>query len=46
MKLIAESGATKTDWRLVMDDGTVRSAASAGLNPSVLGAEQISGIIG
>ena len=46
MIIVAESGATKTDWRLVMDDGTVRSAASAGLNPSVLGAEQISGIIG
>lgn len=45
MKLIAESGATKTDWRLVEDDGTVRSASTAGLNPSVLDAEQIRSII-
>lgn len=45
MKLIAESGATKTDWRLIADDGTVRSASTAGLNPSVLDAEQIRGII-
>lgn len=46
MIIIAESGATKTDWRLLMDDGTVRSASSAGLNPSTLGPEQINGIIG
>ena len=46
MKLIVESGATKTDWRLVMDDAQVRTATSPGLNPSVLGVEQISKIIG
>ena len=45
MKLIAESGATKTDWRLIADDGTVRSAYSAGLNPSVLDVEQMREII-
>lgn len=45
MKLIAESGATKTDWRLIADDGTVRSASSAGLNPSVLDVEQMREII-
>ena len=45
MKLIAESGATKTDWRLIADDGAVRSASTAGLNPSVLDSEQIRGII-
>ena len=45
MKLIAESGATKTDWRLIVDDGTVRSASSAGLNPSVLDVEQMREII-
>ena len=41
MKIIAESGATKTDWRLVTDDGMVTKASGAGLNPSVLNAEQI-----
>ena len=46
MIIVAESGATKTDWRLLMDDGTVRNASSAGLNPSVLGPEQINSIIG
>jgi N-acetylglucosamine kinase-like BadF-type ATPase len=46
MIIVAESGATKTDWRLLMDDGTVRNASSAGLNPSVLGPDQINSIIG
>ena len=46
MKLIVESGATKTDWRLVADDGSVRSASSAGLNPSVLDPEQMNAVIG
>lgn len=45
MKIIAESGATKTDWRLITDDGQVIEASSAGLNPSVLDAEQIREII-
>lgn len=46
MIIIAESGATKTDWRLITDDGQVRSASGPGLNPSVLEPEQINGIIG
>lgn len=46
MVLIAESGATKTDWRLVMDDGQVRCASGKGLNPSVLDPEGIRDIIG
>ena len=45
MKLIAESGATKTDWRMITDDGQVRTASTPGLNPSVLDEEQIRGII-
>ena len=45
MKLIAESGATKTDWRLIADDRSVRCASTAGLNPSVLDADQIRAII-
>ena len=46
MKIIAESGATKTDWRLITDDGQVRSASGPGLNPSVLDSEQIGRIVG
>lgn len=46
MKIIAESGATKTDWRLIMDEGLVRSASTAGLNPSVVDGEAMNGIIG
>lgn len=34
MIVIAESGATKTGWRSVDKDGTVRSAETAGMNPS------------
>ncbi len=36
MKLIVESGATKTAWRSVDGGGTVRAAESAGMNPSSL----------
>lgn len=46
MKIIAESGATKTDWRLITDDGQVRSASGPGLNPSVLDSEQMGRIVG
>lgn len=46
MILIADSGATKTDWRLIMDDGTVRSAISTGLNPSVIGNGHVNDVIG
>lgn len=46
MKIIAESGATKTDWRLVSDDGQVRSASGPGLNPSVMEMEKIREIVG
>lgn len=46
MILIAESGATKTDWRLVMDDGQVRGASCRGLNPSTLDADGIRETVG
>lgn len=46
MIIIAESGATKTDWRSVADDGTVVPVQTEGLNPMVMSHEQISGIIG
>lgn len=46
MILIAESGATKTDWRLVTDDGQVRGASCRGLNPSTLDADGIRETVG
>lgn len=45
MIIIADSGATKTHWRLITEDGQVRSVSSAGINPSALDAESIRGII-
>jgi N-acetylglucosamine kinase-like BadF-type ATPase len=33
MILIAESGATKTDWRILDDQGGIKQAISEGLNP-------------
>ncbi len=45
MKIIAESGATKTAWRSVAGDGGVIEAQSAGLNPSCIGCEDLQGIV-
>lgn len=45
MFFIVESGATKTAWRAVSDDGTVRSALTSGLSPTCLDLEQISDIV-
>ena len=39
MKLIVESGATKTAWRSLASDGTVREALTSGLNPTCLDEE-------
>lgn len=33
IKLIADSGSTKTDWRLIQADGRIKQMKSAGLNP-------------
>lgn len=33
MLLIADSGSTKVDWRAIMDDGSVKSIATEGINP-------------
>ncbi len=41
MKLIVESGATKTAWRSLDGDGGVIGAQSAGLNPSCLDSEAL-----
>lgn len=39
MKLIVESGATKTAWRSISSDGIVREALTSGLNPTCLDEE-------
>lgn len=46
MIIIAESGATKTDWRALHDDGTVTSVQTEGLNPMMMSHEEMGRIIG
>lgn len=41
MLLIADSGSSKTDWRLISPDGAVKPAASAGFNPYFQTSEEI-----
>ena len=41
MILIAESGSTKTDWRLVLPTGEVKSYQTIGFNPYYIGKEEI-----
>lgn len=45
MFLIVESGATKTAWRAVCDDGSVRAAQTDGLSPTCLDMEHTRDII-
>lgn len=45
MFIIAESGATKTAWRAIYEDGSVRQAQTEGLNPTCLDADAINGIV-
>lgn len=45
MRIIVESGATKTAWKALYEDGTVRAADTAGLNPNCLTMEDIHAII-
>lgn len=45
MKLIVESGATKTSWRSVCDDGSVRSVQTEGLSPTCLDMEHTQDIV-
>ncbi|MCH8317015.1 MAG: hypothetical protein IIA88_00730, partial [Bacteroidetes bacterium] len=33
MKLIADSGSTKTDWRIITDDNAIHQAKTTGINP-------------
>lgn len=46
MVIIAESGATKTDWRALNEDGSVASVQTEGLNPAVMSHEEMNRIIG
>lgn len=41
MLLIADSGSTKTDWRLVADDGSVHAIQTDGLNPYYQSVDQL-----
>lgn len=41
MKLIADSGSTKTDWRIIDGKGTITQARSAGINPYYQSKEEI-----
>lgn len=45
MTIIVESGATKTSWRALCDDGSVRAAQTAGLSPTCLDDDHIRGIM-
>lgn len=43
--LIADSGSTKTDWRVITDSG-IFSIAGSGLNPHILSDEEIGNLLG
>lgn len=45
IRLIAESGATKTDWRLTEGKETILSLQSGGINPAVMGTESVNRIL-
>ena len=45
MKLIVESGATKTSWRALCDDGSVRCVQTEGLSPTCLDLEHTQSIV-
>ena len=45
MFIVVESGATKTAWRAIGDDGSVRAVETAGLSPTCLDVEHTQNII-
>ena len=45
MKLIVESGATKTSWRAICDEGSVRCVQTEGLSPTCLALEHTQSIV-
>ena len=46
MIIIAESGATKTDWQALHSDGSITSMQTEGLNPVVMSHDEMNRIIG
>lgn len=42
MIIIADSGSTKTDWRIINQDGSIDQAKTMGFNPFYVGEEEIS----
>lgn len=44
-RLIADSGFTKTDWRLLLADGTIQQARTAGINPYYQSEEEMRAVI-
>ncbi len=45
MKLIADSGGTKTDWRTISDQGEIGQFRTAGIQPNYMGVEEISAVL-
>jgi glucosamine kinase len=45
MILIAESGSSKTDWRLIDEEGSIHQAKSSGINPFLHSEAEIVGIL-
>ncbi len=45
MKLIADSGSTKTDWVILSDDVLVERFSTSGLNPIVMGIERFKKVV-
>lgn len=45
MKLIADSGSTKTDWRLIKADNSFEQTTTVGLNPYYISVQQIQSVI-
>lgn len=45
MRLIADSGSTKTDWRLIDDENKIHQYGTDGLNPYFHGTEAISKVL-
>ncbi|MBR6660571.1 MAG: ATPase [Bacteroidales bacterium] len=45
MKLIADSGSTKVDWRIIFNDGSIESVGTPGINPVFLSDEHIINVL-
>ena len=45
MKIIADCGATKSQWRVLYDDGSIKELTAGGINASTMSATAIAEII-